>query len=223
MDEELKTAKGMVKAMIPMLKKKVVTVIDARSPELKAMLFCMGVAKLFVLELGPLLTALLLAGRIGGSYAGEIATMQATNQNRLLVNLGVSPRQWSLYPTMVAALIAAPILTMLGTAIALYAGSIVVTWYNLGTSEAYWTDVYEATFIPEHGIWQTYPPYVLIYRSMAFMLITIALAETCGRFDPLLQPRSVPTVITSAVVLSGLCIIFADWGFSQVLLKYADW
>jgi len=29
---------------------------------------------------GPLLTALLLAGRIGGSYAGEIATMQATNQ-----------------------------------------------------------------------------------------------------------------------------------------------
>ena len=34
----------------------VVSVIDARSPQLKAMLYCMGVAKLFVLELGPLLT-----------------------------------------------------------------------------------------------------------------------------------------------------------------------
>jgi len=223
MDDELKTAEGMVKMMIPMLKKKVVSVIDARSPQLKAMLYCMGVAKLFVLELGPLLTALLLAGRIGGSYSGEIATMQATNQNRLLINLGVSPRQWSLYPTIVAALIAAPILTAVGTMVALYAGSIVVTWYNLGTGDAYWKDVTEAVFIPEHAVWQTYPPYVLIYRSMAFMLIIIALAETCGRWDPLLQPRSVPNVITSAVVLSGLCIIFADWGFSQVLLQYADW
>lgn len=34
----------------------------------------------FSRQVGPLLTALLLAGRIGGSYAGEIATMQATNQ-----------------------------------------------------------------------------------------------------------------------------------------------
>ena len=66
MDEELASASGMLKALIPMLKKKVVAVIDQRSPELKAMLYCMGVAKLFVLELGPLLTALLLAGRIGG-------------------------------------------------------------------------------------------------------------------------------------------------------------
>jgi len=30
-------------------------------------------------------------------------------------------------------------------------------------------------------------------------------------------------VITSAVVISGLFIIFADWEFSQVLLQYADW
>ena len=124
---------------------------------------------------------------------------------------------------MVAALIAAPILTMAGTSVALVAGSVVVSWYNLGTTEKYWEDVWEATFIPEHTVWQTYPPYVLIYRSMTFMLIIICLAETCGRWDPLLQPRSVPTVITSAVVLSGLCIIFADWGFSQVLLQYADW
>jgi hypothetical protein len=61
---------------------------------------------------------------------------------------------------------------------------------------------------------------VLIYRSLCFMAIIVALAELCGRWNHLLQPRNVPTVITSAVVLSGLTIIFADWGFSQILIRY---
>ena len=74
-------------------------------PELKASLFCAGMAHLVVLELSPLLTALLLAGRIGGSFAGEVGTMQATNQNRLLQTLGVSPRRWSLLPTVCASAI----------------------------------------------------------------------------------------------------------------------
>lgn len=62
-------------------------------------MYCYAMAQLFVVEVGPLLTvrgllmalflcagaqedeqALLLAGRIGGSYAGEVATKQATNQ-----------------------------------------------------------------------------------------------------------------------------------------------
>ena len=45
-------------------------------PKAKAALYGQGLAKLFVLEVGPLLTALLLCGRIGGAYAGEVATMQ---------------------------------------------------------------------------------------------------------------------------------------------------
>eukprot|EP00729_Bicosta_minor_P005064 gene5064-26938_t len=205
MDEEIEKNKQdnpMLAAILPMLKAKVSAVIDERSPELKAMLYCTGLAKLFVLELGPLLTALLLAGRIGGSFAGEVGTMEATNQNRLLKNLGISTRLWSLAPTVIAALIAAPVLTMIGTGIALWSGSVIVEIYDLGDKEDYWDDVRAATWSPENSVWQTYPPYVLAYRSIVFMLIIIALAEICGRWNPLLQPRDVPTVITSAVVLS---------------------
>jgi ABC-type transporter Mla maintaining outer membrane lipid asymmetry permease subunit MlaE len=117
-------------------------VIDERLPEVKAMLYCTGLTKLFVLELGPLLTALLLAGRIGGSFAGEVGTMVATNQNRLLKNLGVSTRMWSLVPSVIAALITAPILTLVGTGIALFAGSIIAEMYDMGSAEDYWDDVY---------------------------------------------------------------------------------
>eukprot|EP00039_Didymoeca_costata_P002597 m.61354 g.61354 ORF g.61354 m.61354 type:complete len:499 (-) comp11402_c0_seq1:1299-2795(-) len=223
-DEEMENAPaGPFQAFIPLLKDKILEVIDDRAPEFKAMLYCHGLAKLFVLELGPLVTALLLAGRIGGSYAGEVGTMQATNQNRLLVNLGVSPRTWSLLPSVIAALLAAPLLTAIGTYVALLCGAYVVTWYDLGEVGDYWLDVEDATFSNEKVVWQTYPPFVLAYRSFCFMLIIMTIAEVCARWNPLLQPRNVPTVITSAVVLSGLLIIFADWGFSQVLLKYANW
>jgi len=94
-----------------------------------------------------------------------------------------------------------------------------VELYKLGTAQRYWELVHENVF-SDGAHWQSYPPYVLYYRSSAFMAIIMAVAETCGRFFPYLQPRGVPGVITSAVVISGLLIILSDWGFSQVLLKY---
>jgi hypothetical protein len=113
-----------LRALAPAMAAAARRVVDTYAPDLKAALFAAGLAKLFVLELGPLLTALLLAGRIGGSYTGEVATMVATNQARLLTTLGVSPVAWTLAPAALAALLAAPLLTLLGTAIALAAGAV---------------------------------------------------------------------------------------------------
>jgi ABC-type transporter Mla maintaining outer membrane lipid asymmetry permease subunit MlaE len=110
-------------------------------PPAKATLYAMGMAKLLVLEIGPLLTALLLCGRIGGSYAGKVATMQATAQNKLLQTLGISPVQWSLYPAVTAALIAGPILTVIGTTLALYLAGLVGPAYGIGTHAEYWEQV----------------------------------------------------------------------------------
>ncbi len=48
--------------------------LNTTIPPAKATLYAISMAKLFVLEIGPLITSLLLSGRIGGSYAGEVAT-----------------------------------------------------------------------------------------------------------------------------------------------------
>ena len=53
----------------------------------KKKLYGMAMAYIFSVELGPLLTALLLAGRIGGSYAGEVGMMAATHQLELTLTL----------------------------------------------------------------------------------------------------------------------------------------
>lgn len=188
-------------------------------PEIRRRVFAMGITRGFIVELGPLLTALLLAGRIGGSYAGEISMMQATNQNQLLQTLGVSPRGFSLWPAAIAALIAAPILTGIGVGTSLLMAEWVALsdTYGLFTSaDEYWS-VLGAKALAYHSLW-TFQPFVCFYHSIVFMVLILAIAEISGRLRPDIQPRGVPRAITWAVVGASLAIIVADWGLAQWLV-----
>ncbi|CAB9511525.1 binding protein MetN [Seminavis robusta] len=127
-------------------KMKVRGMLNTTIPAAKATLYAIGMAKLFVLEIGPLLTALLLCGRIGGSYAGKIATMQATSQTKLLRTLGINPQTWTFLPAMMAALMAAPILTVIGTWISVFLGGIIGPQYGIGTLEGYNEEVWNSVF-----------------------------------------------------------------------------
>eukprot|EP00537_Pseudo-nitzschia_pungens_P011122 CAMPEP_0172388638 /NCGR_PEP_ID=MMETSP1061-20121228/5691_1 /TAXON_ID=37318 /ORGANISM="Pseudo-nitzschia pungens, Strain cf. pungens" /LENGTH=605 /DNA_ID=CAMNT_0013118575 /DNA_START=104 /DNA_END=1921 /DNA_ORIENTATION=+ len=267
---------------------KVSSMMNQTVPPAKATLYAIGLAKLFVLEVGPLLTALLLCGRIGGSYAGKVGTMQATNQNNLLRVLGVDPRWWTLAPSVLAASIASPILTTMGTALALGLGGIVGPLYGLEkigyANRSYWSDLQESIFpvlrlVSFEGCWKedlssslenagdegtkslwrilcsvasvlfegvsypsgldlrvvynphkatrmdtmielaTYPPIYHFIKAEVYILIILGVAEWAGRYyKPNLTPRGVPSVITLSVVMSGLLVILADWGFSQLLM-----
>jgi len=131
-----------------MINMKIRGLLNQTIPPAKATLYAMGMAKLFVLEIGPLITALLLSGRIGGSYAGEVATMQSTAQNKLLLTLGVSPVAWTFVPSLYASLLASPLLTMAGTALALEIGSYVAPKYGIGDAQGYRREVWDAIFVP---------------------------------------------------------------------------
>jgi ABC-type multidrug transport system ATPase subunit/ABC-type transporter Mla maintaining outer membrane lipid asymmetry permease subunit MlaE len=256
---------------------KVNSLLNQTVPPAKASIFAIGMTKLFVLEIGPLLTALLLCGRIGGSYAGKVGTLHATSQTKLLQTLGVSPWMWTLWPSVLAALIAAPLLTVMGTAIAVgLAGWVGPTYYGIGTTAQFWKDMVDAllprlrlksfaplwdnkdeegnysfrssfrdllegggitsvdcsvTYPPRyaHYSWlesvveiATYPPIYHIVKAVVFISIILAVAEGVAQWwKPHLTPRGVPAVITLSVVCSGLLVILADWGFSQLwLLRY---
>jgi len=129
-----------------MIKSKVRGMLNTQIPQAKATLYALGMAKLFVLEIGPLLTAILLAGRVGGSYAGEVATMESTHQNALLKTLGIRPRAWTFRPSLCAALIASPFLTVVGTVVSLYLGGIVCPRYGICEYDKYRQDVVEAAW-----------------------------------------------------------------------------
>lgn len=226
---------------------KVSSMLNRTVPPAKAGLYAIGMSKLFVLEIGPLLTALLLCGRIGGSYAGKVATMRATSQTKLLLTLGISPFAWSLYPAACAAAIAGPLLTMTGTALALYSGGLMVEFYGVSSADEYWEKV-RTTLFPDLRLKMftdtevelsfaekmqsmfsesyydslieiiTYPPVFHVLKSLSFMVIILSTAEISARSRASVTPRTVPNVITQSVVTAGLLVILADWGFSQLWL-----
>ena len=62
-------------------------------------------------------------------------------------------------------------------------------------------------------------PLVNAYRSVGFMASTLIIAQLCARWRRRAQPRHVPLIITSAVVLSCLAVLILDWGFSQMCAR----
>jgi len=80
------------------------------------------VVESIVLELGPVLTALVLAGRIGARYAAELGTMRVTEQIDALESLGRSPMSHLIIPRVLAGLVMIPILTIFANAIGVMAG-----------------------------------------------------------------------------------------------------
>ncbi len=194
------------------------SVVGEHLPAIRRRIFALGISRGFIIELGPLLTALLLAGRIGGSYAGEVSMMQATNQNQLLQTLGVSPRRWTLGPAAIAALVAAPLLTALGVGTSLMMARMVALSGDsplFANSAQYWQAL--ATRALDYEMLWTFPPFVCVYHSLVFMFLILLVAEVSARLRPNIQPRGVPKAITWAVVGASLAIIIADWGLSQLL------
>ena len=214
-----------------MARMKVRSMLNTTIPTAKATLYAIGMAKLFALEIGPLLTALFLSGRIGGSYAGKVATLQATSQTKLLRTLGIHPQMWTFLPAMAAAVLASPLLTVLGTMIAILLGGVVGPKYGIGTLEIYREHVREAVFptLPFNEALQeswfaalveisTYPPIFHLWKAITFISIVLVVAEVAARWQPHLSPKNVPGVITGSVVIASLLVIVADWGFSQWLI-----
>lgn len=75
-----------------------------------------------ILELGPVLTGLILAGRIGARYAAELGSMRVTEQIDALESLGRSPVTHLLLPRILAGMIAIPVLVMLANATGITVG-----------------------------------------------------------------------------------------------------
>jgi phospholipid/cholesterol/gamma-HCH transport system permease protein len=81
-----------------------------------------AVGKAVMIELAPVLTALVVAGRVGASIAAELGTMKVTEQIDALESLALDPVEYLVVPRFVAGLIMLPVLTVFADAIAILGG-----------------------------------------------------------------------------------------------------
>jgi phospholipid/cholesterol/gamma-HCH transport system permease protein len=86
-----------------------------------------------VIELGPVLTALVVGGRVGASIAAELGTMKVTEQIDALTAMGINPVRYLVAPRVTAALIMLPVITIYSDAIAVFGGYVVAVT-SLGVS-----------------------------------------------------------------------------------------
>jgi len=86
-------------------------------------------------ELAPVLSALMVAGRIGAAMAAEIGTMRVTEQIDALTTLSTNPFKYLVAPRVIAGVIALPILVMIGNVIGIF-GGYVIGVYKLGFNPA---------------------------------------------------------------------------------------
>lgn len=86
-------------------------------------------------ELAPVLSALMVAGRIGAAMAAEIGTMRVTEQIDALTTLSTNPFKYLIAPRIIAGVVVLPILVLIGDVIGIF-GGYVVGVYQLGFNPA---------------------------------------------------------------------------------------
>ncbi len=99
------------------------------------------VSKAIFIELGPVLCAIVIAGRVGASIAAEIGTMKVTEQVDALESLSIHPVRYLSMPRVVAATVMLPILTIFANIIALLGAFVVCNFFLDITSKVFFDSV----------------------------------------------------------------------------------
>jgi phospholipid/cholesterol/gamma-HCH transport system permease protein len=163
-----------------------------------------------VLELGPVLTALILAGRIGARYAAELGTMRVTEQIDALESLGRSPASHLVVPRVVAGLIMIPVLTIIANLAGILAG-----WWSVQLV----LPVTDADFIyGAQSYWRPWDAWYSVIKSIAFGL-SITLISCYMGFSTQQGAQGVGRSTTGAVVSSSILILFLDVLLTRLLLN----
>lgn len=154
-----------------------------------------------VLELGPLLTALVLAGRVGARMTAEIGTMRVTEQIDALETLAYDPIAYLVVPRTVAGLTMVPMLTILSIAIGIVFGGLTV----IVATKVRLTD-YTA------GLHLTFIPFQIYYALIKATLFGTSIALICSYEGYVTETgaEGVGRSTARAVVISSVVILLLD-------------
>ena len=164
-----------------------------------------------VLELGPVLTGLILAGRIGARYAAELGTMRVTEQIDALESLGRSPASHLLIPRVLAGLIMIPVLVILANIVGVGTGWI-ASRAVLPVTNADFT--YGARVF-----WHPFDAYYSLIKAF-FFAGSITVISCYMGFSTQQGAEGVGKATTGAVVSSSVLILLLDTLLAKVLLHH---
>jgi phospholipid/cholesterol/gamma-HCH transport system permease protein len=163
-----------------------------------------------IIELGPVLTALVIGGRVGAAIAAELGTMRVTEQIDALRAMGVNPLRYLVVPRVVAATIMLPVLTIFSDAIAIF-GGFVVSVVTVHISAATYTNSLKDFFF-------TKDLFSGLLKAVFFGNVIGTMGCFYG-FETEGGAEGVGIATTRAVVSSCVLVLILDYVLANVLFQ----
>lgn len=163
-------------------------------------------------ELGPLMAAIVVAGRSGSAVAAEIGTMVITEEVDALRTMGLHPTRFIIVPKVLAITITQPLLTMLANVAGIFGGFLVgVTYLEIGPS-AFTGRLFESLYVKDL--------LTGLFKSVLFAQLIVTIGALCG-----LRTKggadAVGRSTTTSVVAGIFAVITAD-AITSLIFYFGD-
>jgi phospholipid/cholesterol/gamma-HCH transport system permease protein len=162
-----------------------------------------------VKELGPVLTGLMLAGRIGSGIAAELGSMVVTDQINALRTLGTDPVRKLVVPRVLAGFFMTPVLTVIANTVGILGGWIIAVYQLRVAGSVYWTSVIDGLYLQDAWMGLIKP------FCLGYAIVTIGCHVGLRRKG---GTQGVGRATTNAVVASSVAVIAVDLFVTQLLI-----
>ena len=162
-----------------------------------------------VKELGPVLTGLMVAGRVGSGIAAELGSMMVTEQIAALRALGTDPIRKLVLPRILAGLFMVPLLTIVSVGIGMVGAWIVTMMQLKVASSVYWNSVVDGLYVQD--VWMGLLKPFFIGFTIASIGCHVGMRTRGGT-------QGVGRATTNAVVAASVAVIAVDFLVTKLLI-----
>jgi phospholipid/cholesterol/gamma-HCH transport system permease protein len=163
------------------------------------------------MELGPVMVAVLLSGRVGSAIAAELASMKVYQEIDALETMNIPPARMLVLPRLAAVLVMMPVLTIIADLVGWFGGAIVAKYTQFISIEP---ESYFATmrqFMRFSHVWKG------LFKAEVFGFVVILVSCNIG-LNTRGGPREIGASVTKAVVTSLILILVLDYFVTKALM-----
>ena len=162
-------------------------------------------------ELGPVMVAVLLAGRVGSAIAAELASMKVYQEIDALVTMNIPPARMLVLPRLMAVAVMMPVLTIIADLVGWFGGAIVAKYTNFISIEP-------ASYFATMRQYMDFSDVLNGLIKAEVFGITIVLVCCNIGLNTRGGPREIGGAVTKAVVTSLILILVLDYFVTKALL-----
>lgn len=163
-----------------------------------------------VKELGPVLTALMVTGRVGSGIAAELGSMAVTDQLNALRALGTDPVRKLAVPRVLAGLIMVPILTVISDFVGILGAWVITVTQLRVASSVYWNSIVDALYMQD--VWMGLIKPVFLGFAIVSIACHVGMRTTGGT-------QGVGKSTTQAVVAGSVAVLVLDFIITKFLIE----